>query len=55
MKTIEVNEIMFPRMILPLSLLLASLFPLICNFLVNLVVRPRLNRIDMVESLKSIE
>jgi putative ABC transport system permease protein len=55
MKTIEVSEIMFPRIILPLSLVLATLFPLLCNFLVNLVVRPRLNRIDMIESLKSIE
>jgi putative ABC transport system permease protein len=55
MQTIEVDEIMFSRMILPLSFVLASLFPLLCNFLVNLSVRPRLNAIDMVKSLKSFE
>jgi putative ABC transport system permease protein len=55
MESIEVNEIMFTRVILPQSFVFAALFPLLCDILVNLCVRPRLNRLDPVESLKSIE
>jgi putative ABC transport system permease protein len=55
MGTIEVNEIMFPRIILPQSFAFAILFPLLCNLLVNLSARPRLNRLDPVTSLKSVE
>ncbi|MDR2587096.1 MAG: ABC transporter permease [Coriobacteriales bacterium] len=55
MATIEVNELMFSRVILPLSFVFAIVFPLICNYVVNLCVRPRLNRLDPAKVLKSIE
>jgi putative ABC transport system permease protein len=55
MKTIEVSELMFSRTILFRSFVFASLFPLLCNFIVNLSVRPRLHRIDAVKSLKSVD
>jgi putative ABC transport system permease protein len=55
MDTIAVNELMFPRTILPQSFAFAVLFPLLCNVLVNLCLRPRLNGLDPAKSLKSIE
>jgi putative ABC transport system permease protein len=55
MGTIEVSEIMFPRAILLWSFAFAVLFPLLCNLLVNLSARPRLNKVDPATSLKSIE
>jgi putative ABC transport system permease protein len=55
MASIEVNELMFSRVIAPLSFVIAALFPLICNVFVNLCSRPRLNRLDPVEILKSVE
>jgi putative ABC transport system permease protein len=55
MASLEVNELMFSRIITPLSFVIGILFPLICNVLVNLCSRPRLNRLDPVEVLKSVE
>jgi putative ABC transport system permease protein len=55
MRSIEGNEIMFTRVILPQSFIFAVLFPLLCDILVNLCARPRLNRLDPAKSLKSIE
>jgi putative ABC transport system permease protein len=55
MASLEVNELMFSRIITPPSFVIAVLFPLICNLLVNLCSRPRLNRLDPVEILKSVE
>jgi putative ABC transport system permease protein len=55
MQTIEVSEIMFSRVIFIQSFVFASLFPLLCNFIVNLSVRPRLRKVDAASSLKSIE
>jgi putative ABC transport system permease protein len=55
MASLEVNELMFSRIITPLSFVIAVLFPLFCNLLVNLCSRPRLNRLDSVEILKSVE
>jgi putative ABC transport system permease protein len=55
MSSLEVNELMFSRIITPLSFVIGVLFPLFCNILVNLCSRPRLNRLDPVEILKSVE
>jgi putative ABC transport system permease protein len=55
MASLEVNELMFSRIITPMSFVIGALFPLICNVLVNLCSRPRLNRLDSVEILKSVE
>ncbi|MDR1183772.1 MAG: FtsX-like permease family protein [Coriobacteriales bacterium] len=55
MLSLEVNELMFSRIITPQSFVIGILFPLICNVLVNLCSRPRLNRLDSVEILKSVE
>jgi putative ABC transport system permease protein len=55
MGSLEVNELMFSRIITPLSFTIGILFPLLCNLLVNLCSRPRLNRLDPVEILKSVE
>lgn len=53
--TAEIDEVMFRRLILPLSYVWSALFTLACAMIVNLVMLRRLHRIDMVESLKSAE
>jgi putative ABC transport system permease protein len=55
MASIEVNEVMFSRVILPQSYLYAVAFTLGCSFLIRLVMRPRLKNIDPASSLKSVE
>jgi putative ABC transport system permease protein len=55
MVSIEVNEVMFSRTILPQSYLYAAAFTLGCGFLIRLAMRPRLNKIDPVSSLKSVD
>jgi putative ABC transport system permease protein len=55
MSVIEVNELMFSRTILITSFIFAIVFPLLCNLLVNWFIRPRLNGLDPVTSLKSVE
>jgi len=55
MVSIEVNEVMFARTILPQSYLYAAAFTLGCGFLIRLAMRPRLNKIDPVSSLKSVD
>lgn len=53
--TAEVDEVMFRRVIEPLSYVLAILFTLLCAGLVDLFMLPRLRKVDMIESLKSNE
>jgi putative ABC transport system permease protein len=53
--TVEVDEVMFRRVILPASFLFAAVFTLLSSGLVNLVMLQKLRHIDMVESLKSAE
>lgn len=53
--TAEIDEVMFRRVIEPLSYVLSVLFTLACAGLVNLVMLRRLRSVDMVESLKSNE
>jgi putative ABC transport system permease protein len=55
MGSIEVNEVMFSRLILPQSYGFAATFTLGCSLLIGLLMSPRLNRIDPVGSLKSVE
>lgn len=54
-KTAEVDEVMFQRVVLPLSYLFSLFFTLLSSMLVNLVMLGKLKKIDMVESLKSAE
>ena len=51
----EVDEVMFRRVIEPLSFALAVAFTALCAEVVNFVMRRRLREIDMVGSLKSAE
>lgn len=53
--TVEVDACMFGRVIKPTSFLIATLFTFGFSFLVNVVMHYKLKKIDMVESLKSIE
>jgi putative ABC transport system permease protein len=55
MTTVEVHGMMFARQILPLSYLISYALTLLFTMLVNIVMLPKLFRIDMVESLKTVE
>ena len=52
-KTIEVNTFMFGREIYGMSYLLAALVTMVFTVLVDFMMLPRLNHIDMVESMKA--
>jgi putative ABC transport system permease protein len=54
-RTVEVDLVMFGRTIYATSYLYAAALTLAFAVIVNLAMRPRLRRIDMVESLKSVE
>ncbi len=53
--TIEINKTMFARDIAPLSFLLAAVLTAVFAAAVNFVMYFKIKKIDMVESLKSIE
>lgn len=53
--TVEVDVVMFGRIIHPLSYLYAFLLTLVFSAVVVLAMRGRLDRVDMVESLKSVD
>ncbi|MDL2323764.1 FtsX-like permease family protein [Ruminococcaceae bacterium OttesenSCG-928-A16] len=53
--TAEIDEVMFRRIIEPLSYVWAGLFTMLANGAVSLVMARKLKKIDMVESLKSAE
>ena len=53
--TVEVNEAMFGREIHPISYLYSFLFTVAFSMFVNWIMFYKLKKIDMVESLKSIE
>lgn len=55
LNTVETDVVMFPRGIDPTSYLYACLFTMGFTLIVNFVMRPVIRRVDMVESLKSIE
>ena len=54
-QTVEVNMVMFGRTIEPMSFLWSILFTLVFSVIVNLVMNRKLKKIDMVESLKSVD
>lgn len=54
-ETAEVDMIMFGRIIKPLSYVWSAAFTLLFGVIVNLVMYRKLKRIDMVESLKSVD
>lgn len=53
--TVEIDMVMFGRTVQPLSYLYAVGLTIIFSLLVNLLANRRLRKIDMVESLKSVE
>lgn len=53
--TVEIDSVMFTRIIGKLSFVLSATFTCLFSFLVNAVMYFKLKKIDMVESLKSIE
>ena len=53
--TVEVNEAMFGREIHPISYLYSFLFTVAFSMFVNWIMFYKLKKIDMVESLKSVE
>ena len=53
--TAEVDLVMFSREIFPMSYVWAALLTLAFTLLVNFLLHFRLKKIDMVESLKSVE
>jgi len=55
MSIIEIDMILFPTQIKPLSYLLAYAITFIFTFIVLLFTRKPLRKIEMVESLKSVE
>lgn len=55
MRIAEVNMVMFGRDIMPMSFLWASLITLAFSIIINFAVHFKLKKIDMVESLKSVE
>ena len=54
-QTVEIDDCMFGREVKPLSYLVSFLITCAFSALVNVVMHFRLKKIDMVESLKSVE
>ena len=53
--TVEIDVVMFGRTIHAMSYLYSAALTLVFAIIVNVAMAPRLRRIDMVESLKSVE
>ena len=53
--TAEVDQVMFGREIHPLSFVIAFALTMVFALMVTLAMRGKLRRIDMVESLKSVD
>ena len=54
-QTVEVDMVMFGRTVEPLSFVWSALLTLLFAVIVDFVMFPKLKRIDMVESLKSVD
>ncbi len=52
---LKMPQISFLTVVTPLSYLLAAILPLVFALVVNLITNRTLNRIDMIEALKSVE
>ena len=55
MRTVEMDYIMFGRDVLPMSYLISGALTVLFGIIVNHMMASRLDRIKMVESLKSVE
>ena len=55
LNTVEIDMLMFGRGIDPMSYVMASLITAMFSVIVNIVMYFRLQKIDMIESLKSVE
>ena len=55
MVTVETDVYMFGRDLNPLSILISTVLTIIFTVIVNLIMRHSLKKIDMIESLKSVE
>ena len=55
MVTVETDVYMFGRELSPISIVIATVLTIIFTIIVNLIMRHSLKKIDMVESLKSVE
>ncbi len=53
--TVEIDSVMFTRIIENISFVLSAALTCLFSFLVNAVMYFKLKKIDMVESLKSVE
>jgi putative ABC transport system permease protein len=53
--TAEVEYVMFGRIVKPLSFVYAGILTMVFSLLVNIVIHFKLKKIDMVESLKSVD
>mgnify|MGYP001527579039 FL=1 len=53
--TAEIEMVMFGRKIYPMSFVYAALITVLFTVIVNLALSPRLRKIDMVESMKSVD
>ena len=53
--TWEINMLRFPRVIYPISYVYAALITIVFTVIVNIVTYFALKKIDMIESLKSVE
>lgn len=54
-RTAEVDAVMFGRSVSPLAFLLAAVLTLAFTLIVDVVMTPKIKKIDMVESMKSTE
>jgi putative ABC transport system permease protein len=52
---VEGNDVMLAQAMNPLSILISGVFTLVAMLIVNLLMRPTINRIDPALSLKSIQ
>ena len=55
MVTVETDVYMFGRELSPISIVIATVLTILFTIIVNLIMRHSLKKIDMVESLKSVE
>ena len=53
--TAEIEMVMFGRKIYPMSFVYAALITVLFTVIVNFALSPRLRKIDMVESMKSVD
>ena len=53
--TAEIDIVMFGRTIYPLSYCLSALLSVLFTLIISFAMRPKLNKVDMIESLKSVE